>query len=83
MVTSLYGGVRFFGVALGPPTFGWLLHLGNAPLFWAASGVIGATTALNLLLMNPQAMLKGQGQAEGRNDRYVIAFRPPRPRPSS
>jgi len=83
MVTSLYGGVRFFGVALGPPTFGWLLHLGNAPLFWAASGVIAATTALNLLLMNPQAMLKGQGQAEGRNDRYVIAFRPPRPRPSS
>ncbi len=82
MVTSLYGGVRFFGVALGPPTFGWLMHIGHAPLFWSATGVIGLTTVLNLLWMDPTAMLGGQGKAAQR-DRYVIAFRPPRPRPTS
>jgi len=81
MVTSLYGGVRFFGVALGPPTFGWLMHLGNTMLFWSAAGVIGATIALNLLLTHPGAMLQGKGQSADR-DRYVLAFRPPRPRPT-
>ena len=82
MVTSLYGGVRFFGVALGPPTFGWLMRLGNVPLFWAAAGVIGLTIALNLLLMDPASMVKGPSEKQQR-ERYVIAFRPPRPRQTS
>jgi ACDE family multidrug resistance protein len=84
MVTSLYGGVRFFGVALGPPTFGWLMHMGSAPLFWAAAGMIGLTILLNLLLLNPLAMLQGSGQSgDEKRERYVIAFRPPpRPHPS-
>ncbi len=83
MVTSLYGGVRFFGVALGPPTFGWLMHSGHGPLFWSAAGLIGLTTGLNLVLMDPKVMLGGQGKADAQSDRYVIAFRPPRPRPTS
>jgi ACDE family multidrug resistance protein len=29
MVTSVYGAVRFFGVALGPPAFGWLMEHGR------------------------------------------------------
>ena len=82
MVTSLYGGVRFFGVALGPPSFGWLMRLGNMPLFWAAAGVIGLTIALNIFLMDPASMVKGPSEKQQR-ERYVIAFRPPRPRPTS
>lgn len=33
MITSLYGSVRFGGVALGPPVFGWLMTKENWVLF--------------------------------------------------
>lgn len=33
MITSLYGGVRFAGVAFGPPVFGWLMATQNWILF--------------------------------------------------
>lgn len=38
MVTSLYGGVRFFGVAIGPPLFGFLNHFGRYVMFWSSAG---------------------------------------------
>ena len=48
MITCLYGTVRFFGVAIGPPTFGlaieqgkWFLFLGSA-----AIAIVAAITAL-------------------------------------
>ncbi|MEG6617100.1 MFS transporter [Peptococcaceae bacterium 1198_IL3148] len=39
MVTSLYGSVRFFGVAFGPPIFGWLMDIGRSVMFWSATGL--------------------------------------------
>jgi len=33
MITSLYGSVRFGGVAFGPPIFGWLMTMENWVLF--------------------------------------------------
>lgn len=38
MVTSLYGGVRFFGVAGGPPLFGYLNGFGRYVMFWSSAG---------------------------------------------
>lgn len=38
MVTSLYGGVRFFGVAGGPPLFGLLTGFGRYVMFWSSAG---------------------------------------------
>lgn len=38
MVTSLYGGARFFGVAGGPPVFGFLNHFGRSVMFWSSAG---------------------------------------------
>jgi len=48
MITSDYGAVRFFGVAMGPPIFGILMDLGTGVLFGAAAvlGLAAATTAL-------------------------------------
>lgn len=44
MVTSLYGAVRFIGVALGPPAVGWLMERGTAAVYWPL-GVAAAATA--------------------------------------
>lgn len=40
MIVSLYGGVRFAGVAFGPPTFGWLMERPNWLLFGSNSTLI-------------------------------------------
>jgi ACDE family multidrug resistance protein len=40
-VTSIYGSVRFLGVALGPPAFGWLMD-------WSRTGMFLVTAALTL-----------------------------------
>lgn len=39
IVTAVYGSVRFFGVALGPPLFGLLLKNGRLLTFATAAGV--------------------------------------------
>lgn len=51
MVTSLYGGVRFFGVAIGPPLFGWLMNFGPLVMFWSAAGASLLTGALAAFLL--------------------------------
>jgi ACDE family multidrug resistance protein len=49
MITCLYGTVRFFGVAIGPPTFGLALEAGKAFLF-LGSAVVALTAALVALV---------------------------------
>ena len=46
-ITCLYGTVRFFGVAIGPPTFGLAMELGPWAMFLgsAALAVQAALTA--------------------------------------
>jgi ACDE family multidrug resistance protein len=39
LVTSLYGSVRFFGVAFGPPLYGFLVNKGTGLMFWTSSGL--------------------------------------------
>jgi ACDE family multidrug resistance protein len=58
MVTSVYGAVRFFGVALGPPAFGWLMEHGRFVVFvppsvLAAGAAIFVILALQLELLKP------------------------------
>jgi ACDE family multidrug resistance protein len=58
MVTSIYGAVRFFGVALGPPAFGWLMDHGRFVIFippavLAAAAGIFVTLALQPKLLEP------------------------------
>ncbi len=70
LVTALYGTVRFFGVALGPPAFGWALTMGRAPMFLGNAAVTGAAAVLAFFfikekVMLPARLLKGAGAAKG------------------
>lgn len=57
MVTSTYGGVRFFGVALGPPLFGMGLEWSKTGLFCLA-GILGIIAAIVVyLLVQPQKLV--------------------------
>lgn len=60
LVTCLYGTVRFFGVAIGPPTFGLTDKYGQIPLFWAAAGLIALTLLLSFFLIHPDQVLPPQ-----------------------
>ncbi|MCH1626370.1 MFS transporter [Ferdinandcohnia quinoae] len=42
-VTSLYGSVRFLGVAIGPPIYGWMME-------WSRSGMFLTTASLTLVV---------------------------------
>ena len=58
IVTSLYGSVRFFGVAIGPPAFGIMLAKGRPLMFWSAAGLAALAALLALLLIRVKDMAK-------------------------
>lgn len=64
MITSLYGGVRFMGVALGPPAFGFLMRFGHTVLFLSAAVVVAIAAILALLLVKPGQMLQNRGNSD-------------------
>lgn len=72
MVTSLYGGVRFFGVAIGPPLFGWLMRYGSFVMFWSASGVALVTGILAAFLL-PAKIKKSPEQTGAVNEKKSLA----------
>lgn len=57
LVTSLYGSVRFFGVALGPPIFG-LLMADRTAMFWSAAALAGTAALLSAFLIRVRDMKK-------------------------
>lgn len=61
LVTSLYGTVRFFGVAIGPPLFGLVVGAGRSPLFFGGAAVAAAAAAAALFLIRPKVMTAGRG----------------------
>jgi ACDE family multidrug resistance protein len=61
-VTSLYGSVRFLGVALGPPVFTWLMGWNTTGMFLSIAGFTLLVGLLVLLLVR----VKGK---DGDNDR--------------
>lgn len=63
-VTSLYGSVRFFGVAIGPPLFGWLMEWSRVGMFLslAAFTLLVGLLALFLIRVNKE-------HEEGEQDR--------------
>ena len=62
LVTCLYGTVRFFGVAIGPPLFGLIDQYGQAPIFWITTALIVLAFLLTFFLINPQKVLPQQMQ---------------------
>jgi len=57
LVTALYGTVRFFGVALGPPAFGWALPMGRTTMFLGNAAVTGGAALLAYFLIKEKKML--------------------------
>lgn len=56
VVTSLYGSVRFFGVAMGPPVFALAMKM-RLGIFLGAAGLAGLTAALSWFLIKERDML--------------------------
>ncbi len=65
MVTSLYGGVRFFGVAAGPPLFGLLDKYGRYVMFWSGAGAALIIGILGVLLLPSGAPAHEQSPTPG------------------
>lgn len=63
MITAVYGAVRFFGVAMGPPLYGWLMGKGKYLPFWVSGTLVGATALIALFFVRAQ-----QGAAGGAGD---------------
>jgi ACDE family multidrug resistance protein len=64
MITSLYSGVRFIGVAIGPPVFTWLLGISRDVMFYSIAGLTALFALVAFIWLKPkQAEEKQAGQA--------------------
>lgn len=73
MITSLYGGVRFFGVAAGPPLFGLLENFGRYVMFWSSAGaalIMGILAVIALPSAAPGGQKAGQDRYAGSGVKY-------------
>jgi MFS transporter, ACDE family, multidrug resistance protein len=53
MITSLYGSVRFLGVAFGPPLFSWLMDISHKTVFFSMTGLSLLTLILAFFFIKP------------------------------
>lgn len=51
LITSVYGSVRFLGVAAGPPLFGYLMGISSAYMYWGGAILAGVTALTALFLL--------------------------------
>ncbi|MCT1576121.1 MFS transporter [Oceanobacillus kimchii] len=66
-ITSLYGSVRYIGVALGPLLFGWLMDWSRTGLFLSVACFTFLVAMLVLLLLHVNGM-------DGRDKRTKITY---------
>lgn len=64
LITCLYGTVRFFGVAIGPPLFGMAGKLTKPPIFFTTAGLCIALGLLFLLLVKPDKIIPKEIQGQ-------------------
>jgi ACDE family multidrug resistance protein len=57
LITCLYGTVRFFGVALGPPLFGVTAKLTRPPILFSTAGVCILLGLLFLFFVKPDQII--------------------------
>jgi ACDE family multidrug resistance protein len=53
MITSLYSSLRFFGVALGPPLFGWMMEISHQTVFITVSALSLIALGLVFFMVKP------------------------------
>ncbi|MGD8190056.1 MFS transporter [Brevibacillus ginsengisoli] len=54
MITSLYNGVRFIGVAVGPPVFTWLIGISKNVMFYSITGLTLLFAIIGFYFINPE-----------------------------
>lgn len=60
LVTALYGTVRFFGVAMGPPAFGLVRGGPKLAIFLGGAGIAAVAGAFALMFIRPDRLI-GEG----------------------
>jgi len=60
MITCLYGSMRFFGVAIGPPVFGLVPKFGQPLIFALAAVLVAGVTIASYLLISEKQLLPKQ-----------------------
>lgn len=55
LVTSLYGSVRFLGVAVGPPLYGYLMARSTGLMFWSSAALSLAVAAAFYMMAGVRA----------------------------
>ncbi len=58
MITSLYSSLRFFGVAFGPPLFGWLMNISYRAVFLTVSILSLIALGLVFFLVKPDKQVQ-------------------------
>jgi ACDE family multidrug resistance protein len=61
MITSFYSGVRFIGVAVGPPVFTWLLGFSKQVMFYSIAGLSALFAVVAFFFLKPKKAGAGQG----------------------
>ncbi|WP_394298015.1 MFS transporter [Gordoniibacillus kamchatkensis] len=58
MITSIYNSLRYIGVALGPPLFGYLMKISNEIVFIVVTALAVIALALVFFLIKPKGKLE-------------------------
>lgn len=67
LVTSLYGSVRFFGVAFGPPLYGFLMAKGVGLMFWSSAGLSLLSAVMVLVFVKTKGENTGEEKQASQN----------------
>jgi len=68
MITSLYSGVRFIGVAIGPPVFTWLLGYSKTVMFYSIAGLSALFAIVAFIWLKPQMAGGSQSKQHQQED---------------
>jgi ACDE family multidrug resistance protein len=71
-LTSMYGAVRFIGVAFGPPLYGALMQRSIPLPFWFSAALAAVTLAVTVLLIDHQRLVGGGGGAGNRVQKWQV-----------
>jgi ACDE family multidrug resistance protein len=65
IVTSLYGSVRFLGVAVGPPVFTWLMEQSPVLMFLSIASLALSSALLSIFFIKIKKESKPKPPAPG------------------
>ncbi|MDI3533926.1 MAG: transporter, family, multidrug resistance protein [Thermosediminibacterales bacterium] len=58
IITCLYGSVRFFGVAIGPPAYGFIENFGRVPVLITSTVIVGMVAVTAFFFIREKVLMK-------------------------